>query len=72
MRSHLSLLLKKLLKNKRETEETIVIKGQDLKPRDISIMCDQLTEVTVDDLMKLPAPFDKPEMEPGFKAPKPD
>lgn len=49
-----------------------MIKGQDLRPRDLGVMCDQLTSLTVDDLMKLPAPFDKPEMEPGFKEPKPD
>ena len=72
MHSLLSLQLKNLRKNKRETEEIIVIKGQDLRPRDISIMGDQLIELTVADLKPLPAPFDKPEMEPGFKAPKPD
>ncbi len=49
-----------------------MIKGQDLRPRDISIMGEQLIELTVADLKPLPAPFDKPEMEPGFKTPKPD
>lgn len=49
-----------------------MIKGKELRPRDLGVMCDQLTELTVDDLMPLPAPFDKPEMEPGFKTPKPE
>ena len=39
-----------------------MIKGKELRPRDLGVMCDQLTELTVDDLMTLPAPFDKPEM----------
>ena len=51
-------------------EENIVIKGKDLRPRDMGIMGGQLTELTLADLKPLPAPFDKPEMEPGFKAPK--
>ena len=49
-----------------------MIKGKELRPRDLGVMCDQLTELTVDDLMTLPAPCDKPEMEPGFKTPKPE
>ena len=55
MHSLLSLQLKNLRKNKRETEEIIVIKGQDLRPRDISIMGDQLIELTVADLKPLEA-----------------
>ena len=44
-----------------------MINGKDLRPRDISIMGDQLTQLTVADLKPLPAPFDKPEMEPGMR-----
>lgn len=46
-----------------------MINGKDLRPRDLGIMGDQLTSVTV---MPLPAPFNKPEMEPGFKEAKPE
>lgn len=46
--------------------------GKDLRPRDMGDMSEQLIELTVADLKPLPAPFDKPEMEPGFKAPKAD
>ena len=46
--------------------------GKDLRPRDISIMGDQLTQLTVADLKPLPAPFDKPEMEPGIRMGKPE
>ena len=49
-----------------------MINGKDLRPRDISIMGDQLTQLTVADLKPLPAPFDKPEMEPGIKMGKPE
>ena len=49
-----------------------MIKGNELRPRDLSIMCDQLTELTLADLKPLPAPFDKPEMEPGIKMGKPE
>ena len=44
--------------------------GKELRPRDMGDMSEQLIELTVADLKPLPAPFDKPEMEPGFKAPK--
>ena len=44
-----------------------MINGKDLRPRDIRIMGAQLTQLTVADLTPLPAPFDKPEMEPGIK-----
>ena len=47
-----------------------MINGKDLRPRDMGNMSEQLIELTVADLKPLPAPFDKPEMEPGFKAPK--
>ena len=46
--------------------------GKDLRPRDISIMGDQLTQLTVADLKPLPAPLDKPEMEPGIRMGKPE
>ncbi|MBQ5857553.1 MAG: (Fe-S)-binding protein, partial [Peptococcaceae bacterium] len=49
-----------------------MIKGNEMRPRDLSIMCDQLTELTLADLKPLPAPFDKPEMEPGIKMGKPE
>mgnify|MGYP001038700180 FL=1 len=49
-----------------------MINGKDLRPRDMGNMSEQLIELTVADLKPLPAPFDKPEMEPGFKAPKAD
>ena len=49
-----------------------MINGKDLRPRDISIMGDQLTQLTVADLKPLPAPFDKPEMEPGIRMGKPE
>ena len=49
-----------------------MIKGNELRPRDLSVMCDQLTELTLADLKPLPAPFDKPEMEPGIKMGKPE
>ena len=45
-----------------------MINGKDLKPQDMGITSEQLTKI--DSLMDLPAPFDKPGMEPEFTEPK--
>ena len=47
-----------------------MIKGNALKPQDIGKETEQLT--SIDELMPLPAPYDKPEMEPDFKDVKDD
>lgn len=45
-----------------------MIKGKDLKPKDMGSHKEQLTKV--DKLMDLPSPYDKPGMEPDFTEPK--
>lgn len=43
------------------------MKPQDLKPQDFGKQCDQLFDVKQLELMPLPAPYNKPGMEPDFK-----
>ncbi len=47
-----------------------MINGKDLRPQDMGKPSKQLTKI--DKLMDLPAPYDKPGMEPDFKEPKPE